>query len=70
MTQVERMILAGKKCKAEYPHRQPGGQVYDDLPISCLDKHGKPTTKTAKKLIAAWNIGFDGGDGQVDSKKN
>lgn len=53
------MYEAGRKCKLEYSHRRAGGQVYDDLPITCLDKHSKPTTKRAAKLIAAWEAGFE-----------
>ncbi len=62
MSQVQQMVAAGKKCKEEYSHRANGGQVFDDLPLTCLDKNGKPTTKKAKELIAAWRVGFVGGD--------
>jgi hypothetical protein len=62
MSQVQAMVEAGKKCKAEYSHRASGGQVFDELPLTCLDKDGKPTTKKALELIAAWQVGFVGGD--------
>lgn len=62
MNQVQAMVAAGKKCKAEYSHKAAGGQVFDDLPLSCLDKNGQPNTKKAKELIAAWQVGFVGGD--------
>ena len=60
-SQIQQMVEAGQKCASEYPHRRVGGQVYDDLPLTCLDKDGKPTTTKARQLIAAWNIGFVGG---------
>ena len=53
------MIEAGAKCAREYSHRRAAGQVYDDLPIECLYKNSKPTTKTAKRLIAASDAGFE-----------
>ena len=61
MTQVQMMVEAGRKCAAEYSHRA-ASQFLGDLPASCLDKKGLPTTKKAKELIAAWHVGFVGGD--------
>ena len=61
MTQLQKMAAAGKKCAVEYPHRRTGGQAYDDLPLTALDRHGC-RTRRATYLVAAWNVGFVGGE--------
>lgn len=62
MGQVQQMVAAGRKCANEYSHKAAGGQVFADLPVSCLDSKGLPTTKKAHELVAAWQVGFVGGD--------
>jgi hypothetical protein len=58
-SQQQQMYDAGRKCALEYSHRRDAGQVFDDMPISALDKNSKPTTERAKMLMKIWDDGFN-----------
>lgn len=58
---IREMFRRGRLCRNLSPKQENASRMLIDLPSVYLDENGKAASRKAKKMIAAWNLGFSGG---------